>query len=148
MPVDENTWKFFQQHLGYTDEEMALFRARPENADVLAKAPALMQKTIIAEVVESHGCNSQHKVGDRFVFDGAGNLITGSSPRRICVFALNGLAGLIGAAHELHYAGLDPNSLRFNRTGCFDVGVRCGGWGHIVMEVRVEDRGQGRATGG
>lgn len=140
MKVNEDTWKFFQQHLGYSDEEMALFRARPQNADVLEKAPALMQKTIIAEVVESHGCNSQHKVGDRFIFDGAGNLITSTSPRRICIYALHALAGPIFTSNELFYAGLDPNSMRFNRTGCFDVGVRCGGWGHIVMEVRVEER--------
>lgn len=140
MAVDENTWRFFQQHLGYTDEEMALFRARPQNADMLAKAPELMQKTIIAEVVESHGCNSQHKVGDRFVFDGAGNLIASRSPRRMCMGALGTLGPLINAVRELHFADADPNSLRFNRTNCADVGVRCGGWGHIVMEVRVEKR--------
>jgi uncharacterized repeat protein (TIGR04076 family) len=140
MSVDENTWKFFQQHLGYSDEEMALFRANPRNEEVLAKGPELMQKTIVAEVVESHGCNSQHKVGDRFLFDGAGNLLTTRCPRRICIFALHALATPIFAANELLYAGADPDSLRFRRAGCFDVGVRCGGWGHIVMEVRVEER--------
>jgi uncharacterized repeat protein (TIGR04076 family) len=147
MTVDENTWRFFQQHLGYSDEEMALFRADPRNAEVLAKGAELMQKTIVAEVVESHGCNSQHKVGDRFVFDGAGNLLTNRCPQRICIYALHALATLIFATNELCYAGADPNSLRFNRTGCFDVGVRCGGWGHIVMEVRVEDRVQQSAAG-
>jgi hypothetical protein len=30
--------------------------------------------------------------------------------------------------------------MRFKRTGCFDVGVKCGGWGRIVMEIKVEDR--------
>jgi len=140
MSVDENTWRFFQQHLGYSDEEMALFRADPRNEEVLAKGPELMQKTIVAEVVESHGCNSQHKVGDRFLFDGAGNLLTTKCPRRICIYALQGLTSLIFATNELAYAGVDPDSLRFRRTGCFDVGVRCGGWGHIVMEVRVEER--------
>src|SRR4030065_2600957 len=120
MTVDENTWRFFQQRRGYSDEEMALFRPRPQNADVLAKAPALMQKTIIAEVVESHGCNSQHKVGDRFIFDSIGNLLTSKCPRRICFGALNGLASLIYAASELAYAGVDPNSMRFNRVGCGD----------------------------
>ena len=139
MAVDENTWRFIQQHLGYSDEEMALFRADPRNAEVLTKGAELMQKTILAEVVESHGCNSQHKVGDRFVFDGAGNLLTSRCPQRICVYALHALATLIFATNEVCYAGADPNSLRFNRTGYFDVGVRCGGWGHIVMEVRVED---------
>jgi uncharacterized repeat protein (TIGR04076 family) len=145
MSVDENTWRFFQQHLGYSDEEMALFRANARNEEVLAKAPELMQKTIVAEVVESHGCNSQHKVGDRFLFDGAGNLITTKSPRRICIYALQGLAGLIFATNELAYAGVDPDSLCFRRSGCFDVGVKCGGWGHIVMEVRVEDRSKYQA---
>jgi uncharacterized repeat protein (TIGR04076 family) len=146
MSVDENTWRFFQQHLGYSDEEMALFRANPRNAEVIAKGPELMQKVIVAEVVESHGCNSQHKVGDRFIFDGAGNLLTTKCPRRICIYALHGLATLIFATNELAYAGVDPDSLRFRRTGCFDVGVRCGGWGHIVMEVRVEDRSKLEAS--
>jgi hypothetical protein len=26
------------------------------------------------------------------------------------------------------------------RTGCFDVGLHCGGWEQIVLELRVEDR--------
>jgi hypothetical protein len=29
-------------------------------------------------------------------------------------------------------------TLRFNRTGSFDAGIRCDGWGRVVMEVRVE----------
>jgi len=62
--VDENLWKFMQAHLGYDDEEMEKFRANPRNVDALAKAPELMNKTIVAEVVESKNCNSLHKVGD------------------------------------------------------------------------------------
>lgn len=140
MKVDENVWKFFQEHLGYTDEEMKMFRENPRNEDVLSKGIALMNKTIIVEVIESHGCNTQHKVGDKFYFDGAGNLITKLCPKRICIYALSSAAGLIFASNELFYAGVDPNEMRFKRAGCFDVGVQCGGWGHIVMELRVEDR--------
>ena len=138
MEISDDTWQFFQQHLGYSDEEMALFRANPRNADVLTTGPALVSKTIVAEVVEAHGFNSQHKVGDRFLFDGAGNLLTEQCPGRICMGALYPLGPLVYAVSELHYAGADPNALRFNRTHCFDVGVRCGGWGRVVMEVRVE----------
>ena len=140
MKVDETTWDFMQKHLGYTDEEMKAFRKNPRNEDVLFKAPALMNKTIVVEVVESHGCNSQHKVGDKFYFDGAGNLITKLCPERICIYALSSASKLIFASNELFYAGVDPNEMLFNRAGCFDVGVQCGGWGHIVMEIRVEDR--------
>jgi len=140
MKLDENAWKMFQQHLGYTDEEMAKFRADPRNADVLAKAPELMNKTIVAEVVESHGCNSQHKVGDKFYLDGVGNIISKLCPKRMCIHAVSALKPAVFVVNELVYAGVDPNEMRFKRMGCFDVGVECGGWGRIVMEVRVEDR--------
>lgn len=140
MKLDENVWRLMQEHLGYNDEEMKKFRENPRNEDVLSKAPALMNKTIIAEVVESHGCNSQHKIGDKLYFDGAGNLITKLCPKRICIYALSSIAALIFTANELFYAGVDPNEMRFKRTSCFDVGVQCGGWGRIVMELKVEDR--------
>ena len=35
---------------------------------------------------------------------------------------------------------VDPNELRFKRGGCFDVGVRCGGWGNVILEASVMDR--------
>jgi uncharacterized repeat protein (TIGR04076 family) len=140
MGADENLWKFMQAHLGYDDEEMKKFRANPRNVDVLAKASELMDKTIVAEVVESKNCNSQHRVGDRFIFDGTGNLLTKKNPKRICIYALAELPKFIFAINELIYAGADPNKIRFRRTGCFDVGVACGGWGHIVMEIKVEQR--------
>jgi uncharacterized repeat protein (TIGR04076 family) len=140
MKLDEGIWKNVQRHLGYNDEEMKRFRENPRNEDVLAKSPGLMNKTIIAKVVESHGCNSQHKVGDKFYFDGAGNLLTKLCPQRICIYALSSIASLIFTSNELLYAGVDPNEMRFKRAGCFDVGVQCGGWGHIVMELSVEDR--------
>ncbi|MDH5450898.1 MAG: hypothetical protein OEX77_08390 [Candidatus Bathyarchaeota archaeon] len=140
VEVDESVWQFTKKHLGYNDEEMKKFRENPRNVDVLAKAPALLDKTIVVEIVESKGCNSQHKVGDRFIFDGAGNLLTKKHPKRICIYALVPLAQAIFAINELIYAGVDPNEIRFKRAGCFDVGVDCGGWGHIVMEIRVEKR--------
>ncbi|HVP79758.1 MAG TPA: hypothetical protein VMV04_17880 [Thermodesulfobacteriota bacterium] len=140
MKMDEGAWNTVQQRLGYNDEEMKKFRANPRNTDVLAKAPALMNQTIVATVVDSHGCNSGHKVGDKFYFDGSGNLITKLCPKRICVYALSSIASLIFTSIELFYAGIDPNEMRFRRAGCFDVGVQCGGWGHIVLELSVEDR--------
>lgn len=138
MGIDQSTWDYMQTHLGYSDEEMAIFKQNPRNKDVISKGIALMNKTIVVEVAESHGCNSQHKAGDKFYFDGAGNLITKLSPKRVCIYALSSMAKLIFTANELFYAGADPNEMRFKRAGCFDVGLQCGGWGHIVMEISVE----------
>ncbi len=133
-------WKYMKGHLGYTDEEMKIFRENPRNEDVLSNAPALLDKTIVLEIVESHGCNSQHKVGDKIFFDGAGNLLAKRGPKKICIYALNAATAMIFASNELFYAGVDPNEMRFRRAACFDVGVQCGGWGRIVLELSVTDR--------
>jgi uncharacterized repeat protein (TIGR04076 family) len=140
MKIDERVWSLVQQRLGYSDEEIKTFREDPRNADVLSQAAVLSNKTIVVEVVESHGCNSQHKAGDKFYFDGAGNLLTSLGPKRICVHALSATAKLIFAAQELFYAGIDPNVMRFKRAGCIDVGLQCGGWGKVVLEIRMEER--------
>ena len=133
-------WVFMKERLGYTGEEMKNFRENPRNEDILIKAPELAKKTIVVEVMYSHGCNSQHRVGDKFYFDGAGNLLTALGPKRICVYALNAITPQVFTATELFYAGVDPNEMRFKRAACFDVGLECGGWGRIVMEIKVEDR--------
>ena len=140
MKVDETMLNLYKKHFGYNDKELKTFIENPRNQDVLSKGPALMKKTIVVEVIESHGCNSQHKVGDRFYFDGAGNLITKLCPKRICIYALSPMDKVIFASNELFYAGIDPNEMRFKRFRCFDVGLKCGGWGNIVMEIRVIDR--------
>lgn len=133
-------WKVMKDRLGYTDEEMKVFRDNKRNEDVLSKAPELINKMIVLEVVASHGCNSQHKVGDKFFFDGAGNLLTNRCPKKICLYALNAATSLVFASNELFYAGVDPNNMRFKRAACFDVGVQCGGWGRIALELSVQDR--------
>jgi len=141
MKLDEKTWKGVQQHLGYNDEEMKQFRENPRNEDVLSKTDVMLNKTIVAEIIESHGCDSGHKVGDKIYFDGRGiSLLTKLGPSRICIFALHSVALAMPALAELLYAGINPNEMRFKRFGCPDVGVQCGGWGHIVMELSVEDR--------
>lgn len=140
MDKDHKDWNRLQQYLGYSNEEMDLFGKNPRNLEVVSKTAALMSKTIVLEVVRSHGCASQHKMGDKFYFDGAGNLITKLNPKKICIYALNVMSPLIFTAAEMFYAGVDPNKMRFKRSGCFDVGVACGGWGNIVLELQMEDR--------
>ncbi len=140
MKIDERIWKITQKRLGYNDEEMALFRADPRNADVMSRGANLTNKRIVLQVVESHGCNSRHQVGEKFYFDAFGNLLTELCPKRVCAYSLNAALMMVFAANEMMYAGVDPNEMRFKRAGCFDVGLRCGGWGRVVLELQVEDR--------
>ena len=138
--MPKNKFDFIKKHLGYTDEEMKVWLDNPRNQEAVLKIPALLQKTIIIEIVEAHGCSSLHKVGQKFYFDGPGNLLTKLNPKRICIFALSQMERLIFAAQELFYAGIDPNEMRIKRGGCFDVGLKCGGWGRVVFELKFEDR--------
>jgi uncharacterized repeat protein (TIGR04076 family) len=140
MEIDPRVWKITQKRLGYSDEEMALFQANPRNADVISKGAALMDKRIVLKVIESHGCNSRHQVGDKFYFDAFGNLLTELCPKQVCGYSLNTALMMVFAATEMMYAGIDPNEIRFKRAGCFDVGLQCGGWGRIVLELQVEER--------
>lgn len=130
--------KMLKKRLGYSEEEMAKFRENPRNMEIVSKIPEMMKRKLVLEVVESHGCNSKHAVGDRFVFDTFGNLETRQCPDQVCLFLLGSAQTLIYAGMELLLAGADPNKMGFNRTGCVDVGLQCGGWGRVVVQVKAE----------
>ena len=140
MKLSEEMKNNVKERLGYNDEELKVFLDNPKNIEILTKSLPLLNKTIVIEVIESKGCMSQHKIGDKIYFDGSGNLLTKLSPKRICIYALSILDTLINSAIELMYVGADPNEMRFKRVGCTDIGLECGGWGRIVMELSVIDR--------
>ena len=141
--MSKEALNIIKKNLGYTEEEMKIFMENKKNIEILKKAPNLINKTLVIEVIESHGCNSQHVVGDKFYFDGFGNLITKLSPKRICISALAAMDKLIFGVNALMFAGQNPNEMLFNKAGCSDVGLKCGGWGNIAMEIKVIDRERG-----
>lgn len=137
MEVEE-IWRRFQQHMGYTDEEMKIFRSDPEKVIMVTQRPEFVKCRIIAEVIESHGCHAQHKVGDRFVMTAGGQLITEESPKRMCLFALGEISHILPAIYDRIISRSDPNFERKNIVQCTDVGLDKGGWGRILMKVWVE----------
>jgi uncharacterized repeat protein (TIGR04076 family) len=138
--IDERVLKIIKTRFGYNEEEIELFSNNQRNAELLSKSKEFSEILIVLKVVESKGCNSNHKVGDKFYFDYAGNILTDLCPKKICGYALNSSLMLVFTANEMIYAGIDPNNIRFKRSGCFDVGIECGGWGRIVLELSIEQR--------
>ncbi|MFX1294987.1 MAG: hypothetical protein ACFFD2_09070 [Promethearchaeota archaeon] len=132
--------EIIKNRFGYNDEELKEFIDNPRNQQVLSKYFEVRDKTFVIEVVASHGCASEHRVGDKIYLDSSACLLTKYSPKRICIYALSEIDKLVYAINELIFAGVDPNEMRFNRLSCIDAGLKCGGWGQIVMEIRVEDR--------
>jgi len=137
--VNEAVWGIMKDKLGYTEEESKKFENNPRNVKVMKAAEALMNKTIIFEVVKSHGCNIEHKVGDKFYFSAEGYMLAHKGPKKVCPFILPAMARLVWVVQERLYEGLDPQP-SFSFSHCEDVGIDCGGWGRVVIEAKVIDR--------
>jgi hypothetical protein len=69
-----------QTQLDYSDNDMARFKSDPANIDIITKAMDMAGITITAEVVESHGCFSGHRKGQKIHLDSAGNLLSKKCP--------------------------------------------------------------------
>jgi len=132
--------EIIKNRLGLEGEELATVLENPKYQRLIENAAKGARYRLVAEVVASKGCHSGHVAGQRIVFDSAGNLLTRQSPERVCAFLMPNLTVLINAFFENLMNGRDPNEVMFTRTGCFDVGPMCGGWGHVQVEMRAEER--------
>ena len=133
----EELIQIIRKRLGLSDRDFQTIKDTPKFQRLFDNALAASRYRLVAEVVESTGCHSGHVVGQKLVFDSAGNLLTRESPERVCAFLMPNLTALINVFFENLMNGRDPNEVIFNRTGCFDVGPQCGGWGHVVVEMRA-----------
>ena len=84
-------------------------------------------------MIESHGCAAGLKVGDKIHMSPQGTLLADRSPAHICLQVFPPLAAALAVYAERIISGLDPEPYLFKRVGCLDVGVRCGGWGHVAF---------------
>jgi hypothetical protein len=134
----EQLTRIIQKRLGLEDGEFQAIKDNPKFQRLFENAARGARYRLVAEVVESKGCHSGHVKGQRLVFDSSGNLLTREGPERVCAFLMPNLTVLINAFFENILNGRDPNEVMFNRTGCFDVGPACGGWGHVTVEMRAE----------
>jgi hypothetical protein len=136
----EQIAKMIRKRLGLEDKEFQTIKDNPKFQRLFDNILTGSRYRLVAEIVESTGCHSGHVKGQKFFFDSAGNLLTREAPERVCAFLMPNLTVLINAFFENLLNGRDPNEVMFNRTGCYDVGPACGGWGHVVVEMRAEPK--------
>lgn len=141
MSANEFMVEFCKTHLKYDNQEdIKLFLENRSNELIISKIPEFLSKEIVVEITEAHGCSSQYRKGDCFYFDSSGNLIGDKSPEKLCIFAISPLGAMVKSLQELIIAGVNPAKLSFSKTSCSDVGVKCGGWGRVVMDARVVEK--------
>lgn len=134
-------WTAFQQEMGYTDEELAIFRTNKKAMRLLERVDKMAAWDIIAEVIEAPGC-ANHQPGDKIVLSPLGLLRAHEGPEAICVHALPPLSLAVAVIQERLCSDLDPEPYMFDRLSCLDAGVRCGGWGQAFFKIYPVPRRQ------
>ena len=140
MEINKEFLNIVQSHLGYSEDQMTVLQDNPKTMEIVAKLPDLMNTSFHFKVLNAHGCAAQHKSGDSIQFDGFG-CINQQPGQKVCAFAISAMSQLIWTAQEFIYAGVDPNTMKLNRVGCIDVGVKCGGLGNVTFEFEAKKNG-------
>ncbi len=123
---------------GWTDEELNMLS--PEQWGFLDKEHRFRHYKIIAEVIRvvDH-CELQPKIGDKFVFNGAGMLIPEETTfPGICLWAIASLYPFSMMIMDRILQGLDPNDMWRDQASCMDASIRDGGLGRVVFKVYCE----------
>ena len=129
--------KIIRTRLNLAERDWAVIEKNPKFQKLFHNAVEASKYRLVAEVIESKGCHSGHVVGQKLIFDNAGNLLTKENPKRLCAFLMPNLTVLINAFFENLMNGRNPNEVMFDTSGCFDTGLACGGWGHVVVRMRA-----------
>lgn len=137
MPNEEQL-KSFKDMMNYNDAQWDTWRSNPKNLQLLEKAGEFEKYILIAEVTSSTGCAAGHRVGDRIVYVG-GALVSSESPEKICFGLLATVSPVVHMLMEKIFSGEDPTKIVFTKHHCPDVGVDNGGWGEVIVEVKVEE---------
>lgn len=136
----EKRWKKFQEAMGYTDAEMALFRSDPRKVRAMERAPKFSTYNIIFECVFSRNCNAGHKVGDKIVMDADAVIQRDQCPERMCVFAIQAATSYIYGIWERIVEDFEDVRALFDNVHCPDIGVEKGGWGETIWRVYAEPK--------
>ena len=139
MAISQEMLEGLKQQLGYSDEDLEIWKRNPRNLKIAEAMVECQKYRVVAEVIKSHGCGAGHNVGDKLIFSGDGCFVTKEPPGRVCLAALDPLISQINTfVLDSILAGKEPREPVWNPLHCTDVGVENGGWGEIIMEVRVE----------
>jgi uncharacterized repeat protein (TIGR04076 family) len=134
----ERRWRGAQKHLGFTDDELRIFRSNPAHKKAMENAPGFATMQMVVEVVEAHNCAAGYKAGDRFVIDSEGLLVTESCPQRLCVGAIFSFKPLVDRMWQAFFD--NSAEILHDTVRCPDVGVEKGGAGTVTMRIHAEPK--------
>ena len=134
--VDETKLKPLKDMLGYTETQWETWKNNPRNLKIAENLKDSPKYKIIAEVSKSSGCAAGHRVGDKIVYSGA-SLSCKENPERICSYLLDTMNPFVRNVFVNLASGVDVTQMA-TKAHCPDVGVENGGWGEVIVEMKVE----------
>ena len=138
----ENFYKFFQGLFGYNDKQMEEIRTSPEKEYLRKTMKGFSinpNRKVIAEVTKAENCAAGHKVGDRYVIGADGMLLKDKCPKNICIGAVTTLNPILAIVFDrIADQREDLNPQAANHVSCSDCGFSDGGFGRVMMKIRVE----------
>jgi|GEM_PF-258955 hypothetical protein len=143
--AENKIFRRYADRVGYRDAEREQIQeGDPRLRQIRQLARAAARYSIAAVVVKARHCNSGYRVGDRFILDVDGNFLTKLCPPRLCVYLISQVPLPVALINERLGEGLDPNQFHFmHQVRCLDVGVDCGGYGEVLLEITVVPRIKG-----
>jgi uncharacterized repeat protein (TIGR04076 family) len=128
-------WNKFQERLGFTDEELSIYRSFPKNVKAMENARGFATHELVVEIIEARNCAAGYTAGDSFRVDASGMLIPEKCPPKLCAAAVWAFKPLIDRIWEAFYHG--GTDCFHDTVRCPDVGVEKGGAGFITMRIRA-----------
>ena len=135
--IDETELKPLKDMLGYTEAQWETWKNNPRNLKMAENLKDYSKYKIIAEVTNSSGCAAGHRVGDKIVYSGA-SLFCKENPEQICTYLLDTMNPFVRNVFVNLASGVDVTQMA-TKAHCPDVGVENGGWGEVIVEMKVEE---------
>lgn len=129
----EKRWENVRRHLGFTHDELRIFKSNPKNVRATEDAPLFAKQKMVIEVIEARNCAAGYKKGDKFYIDSEGCLIREQSPSRICVSAIWAIKPLVDRMWEAYFN--NSTEVLHDTIRCPDVGVERGGAGEVTLRI-------------
>jgi len=136
--ISERRMERLKAAFGWTEEQIRSLS--PSQWKYLDNARKFGQYKVIAEVVKAENCIYQPKIGDKFVFSAAGELLPNECTfPALCVFALAPIfVPYVYVIQDRICEGVDPCGLVLDHIKCLDAGVEGGGFGEVLFRIYCE----------
>ncbi len=139
MTSNQEMLEGLKQQLGYTDAQWELWKSNLKNLKIAGALAESQKYRLVAEVIKSHNCGVGHKEGDKLIFTGDGCFAAKEPPGPVCLAALGPLIPMVNTEIINNImGGNDPRDVVWDAVHCNDVGIENGGWGEVLMKIRVE----------